>query len=161
MLRDRVRALREANIYEAQRYRHILGPARIEPAMDGSLRARTSFMVARIMHTGETALFATGLYLDRIALEGEASRFVEKTVILDSRQPDTLRATPLEVPGPASPPLRKPAARAHARADPVPMPGARTLRQAAAAIRIGPAARNPHMDVAVARHPTAHVNGGV
>jgi len=95
MLRDRVRALREANIYEAQRYRHILGPARIEPAMDGSLRARTSFMVARIMHTGETALFATGLYLDRIALEGEASRFVEKTVILDSRQIDTLLAIPL------------------------------------------------------------------
>src|SRR5262249_59678864 len=95
MLRDRVGALREANIYEAQRYRHILGPARIEPAMDGSLRARTSFMVARIMHTGETALFATGLYLDRIALEGEASRFVEKTVILDSRQIDTLLAIPL------------------------------------------------------------------
>src|SRR5260370_5946473 len=55
MLRDRVKALREANVYEAQRYRHILGPARIEPAADGSILARTSFMVARIMHTGETA----------------------------------------------------------------------------------------------------------
>jgi anthranilate 1,2-dioxygenase small subunit/terephthalate 1,2-dioxygenase oxygenase component beta subunit len=94
MLRDRVKALREANVYEAQRYRHILGPARIEPAADGSILARTSFMVARIMHTGETALFATGRYLDRVVL-GEAARFAEKTVILDSRQIDTLLAIPL------------------------------------------------------------------
>ena len=95
MLRDRVKALREANIYEAQRYRHMLGPARIEFGADGTLHARTSFMVARIMHTGETALFATGIYRDRIADEGEAARFAERTVILDSRQIDTLLAIPL------------------------------------------------------------------
>ncbi len=95
MLRDRVRALREANVYEAQRYRHILGPARIEPTADGALRARTGFMVARIMHTGETTLFATGCYVDRIVLVGETARFAEKTVILDSRQIDTLLAIPL------------------------------------------------------------------
>lgn len=93
MLRDRVKALREANIYEAQRYRHILGPSRIEPAQDGSVRVRTSFMVARIMHTGETALFATGRYLDRVTLE--TPLFAERTVILDSRQIDTLMAIPL------------------------------------------------------------------
>ena len=29
MLRDRIKALREANVYEAQRYRHILGAPRI------------------------------------------------------------------------------------------------------------------------------------
>ena len=29
MLRDRVKALREANVYEAQRYRHVLGPSRL------------------------------------------------------------------------------------------------------------------------------------
>ena len=95
MLRDRVKALREANIYEAQRYRHMLGPSRIEPAEQGALRARTSFMVARIMHTGETALFATGSYHDRVVLDGETARFAERTVILDSRQIDTLLAIPL------------------------------------------------------------------
>jgi 3-phenylpropionate/cinnamic acid dioxygenase small subunit len=95
MLRDRVKALREANIYEAQRYRHILGPPRIAPAPDGSVRVRTSFLVARVMHTGETALFATGRYLDRVVLTDDAARFAEKTVILDSRQIDTLLAIPL------------------------------------------------------------------
>jgi anthranilate 1,2-dioxygenase small subunit/terephthalate 1,2-dioxygenase oxygenase component beta subunit len=95
MLRDRVKALREANIYEAQRYRHMLGPSRIEPAEGGTLQARTSFMIVRIMHTGETMMFATGSYHDRVVLDGAAARFAERTVILDSRQIDTLLAIPL------------------------------------------------------------------
>ena len=95
MMRDRVKALREANVYEAQRYRHILGPSRLESAEDGSISVRTNFMVARIMHTGETVLFATGRYLDRVVLAGETAHFLEKTVILDSRQIDTLLAIPL------------------------------------------------------------------
>ena len=67
----------------------------IEPAEGGGLRVRTSFMVARIMHTGETTLFATGSYRDRVVLEGGTARFAERTVILDSRQIDTLLAIPL------------------------------------------------------------------
>ena len=112
MLRDRVRALREANVFEAQRYRHLIGPALVEPGPDGgaparageggegaeggALAAQTSFMVARIMHTGETVLFATGRYRDRI-VEGDGGRllFAEKLVILDSRLIDTLLASPL------------------------------------------------------------------
>src|SRR5215467_15782218 len=93
MLRDRVRALREANVYEAQRYRHVIGPPVIEGG-EGSI-ARTSFMVARIMHTGETVLFATGRYHDRVVVEDGAARFAEKLVILDSRLIDTLLAIPL------------------------------------------------------------------
>src|SRR5467141_2185959 len=60
MLRDRVRSLRDANVYEAQRYRHLIGPALIGGHEGGEVRAQTSFMVARIMHTGETSIFATG-----------------------------------------------------------------------------------------------------
>ena len=95
MLRDRVKALREANVYEAQRYRHVLGPPLIEADGGGKLRAQTNFMVARVMHSGETLLFATGRYQDRIVLERGEARFAEKIVILDSRQIDTLLAIPL------------------------------------------------------------------
>jgi anthranilate 1,2-dioxygenase small subunit/terephthalate 1,2-dioxygenase oxygenase component beta subunit len=96
MLRDRVTALREANIYEGQRYRHVLGTPLIAAVETGGLRARTSFMVARVMRTGETMLFATGCYEDRVVLEGpDGARFAEKTVVLDSRQIDTLLAIPL------------------------------------------------------------------
>jgi 3-phenylpropionate/cinnamic acid dioxygenase small subunit len=94
MLRDRVKALREASVYEAQRYRHVLGPPLIEPDGD-KLRAQTNFMVARVMHSGETLLFATGRYQDHIVIDGGEARFAEKIVILDSRQIDTLLAIPL------------------------------------------------------------------
>ena len=96
MLRDRITALREANVYEGQRYRHVLGTPLIAAIEADGLRVRTSFMVARVMRTGETMLFATGCYDDRVVLEGpDGARFAEKTVVLDSRQIDTLLAIPL------------------------------------------------------------------
>lgn len=98
MLRDRVLSLREANIYEAQRYRHIVGLPLVERAADGSLTAQTSFVVVRIMHTGESLLFASGVYRDRIWMPSEADlnpKFAERVVVLDSRQIDTLLAIPL------------------------------------------------------------------
>jgi 3-phenylpropionate/cinnamic acid dioxygenase small subunit len=96
MLRDRVTALREANVYEAQRYRHVLGTPLITAAEADGVRARTSFMAARVMRTGETMLFATGCYEDRVVLDAsDGARFAEKTVVLDSRQIDTLLAIPL------------------------------------------------------------------
>ncbi len=60
-----------------------------------SLRARTPFMVARVMHTGETMLFATGCYEDHVVVGTAEAHFAAKTVILDSRQIDTLLAIPL------------------------------------------------------------------
>jgi len=96
MLRDRVRSLRDANVYEAQRYRHIIGSPLIETGEGRAVHAQTSFMVARIMHTGETTLFATGRYRDHVVLDdGGAASFAEKIVILDSRLIDTLLAIPL------------------------------------------------------------------
>jgi 3-phenylpropionate/cinnamic acid dioxygenase small subunit len=97
MLRDRVRSLRDANVYEAQRYRHVIGAPLIEAGDQRLVKAQTNFIVARVMHSGETVLFATGRYIDRIAFDpvDGSAKFAEKTVILDSRQIDTLLAIPL------------------------------------------------------------------
>jgi 3-phenylpropionate/cinnamic acid dioxygenase small subunit len=95
MLRDRIKALRQANVYEAQRYRHVLSAPRIVSEQGGIVHVRTNFIVARIMHTGETMLFATGRYEDRVSFDGGQPLFAEKSVIIDSRQVDTLLAIPL------------------------------------------------------------------
>jgi anthranilate 1,2-dioxygenase small subunit len=97
MLRDRVQALRHANIYEAQRYRHLVSATLVEPVDAATVRATSNFAVVRTMHTGESMLFASGRYLDRIRLAGEhgAPQFEERVVVLDSRQVDTLLAIPL------------------------------------------------------------------
>src|SRR5262249_37558985 len=95
MLRDRVQSLREANVYESQRYPHVLGTPVVDRIESGAVTARTSFLVVRIMRTGETMLFACGCYHDRIVGSAGKALFAEKTVVLDSRQIDTLLALPL------------------------------------------------------------------
>src|SRR5436309_15605479 len=49
MLADRVMAIRRANIYEAQRYRHIVGPARIDRVDGRVAEPRCNFLAVRIM----------------------------------------------------------------------------------------------------------------
>jgi anthranilate 1,2-dioxygenase small subunit len=97
MLRDRVSALRQANIYEPQRYRHLVSSLLIERIDARTARAVSNFQVVRVMQTGESLLFATGRYLDRVRIEGEGGRaqLEERVVVLDSRAIDTLLAIPL------------------------------------------------------------------
>ena len=95
MLRDRVAALREANIYERQTYRHLIGlPALV--GTEGELtRAETPFLVVRIMRDGTMDLFATGRYLDALMDDAGALRLRERIVVCDSGRFDTLLALPL------------------------------------------------------------------
>ena len=95
MLRDRVAALREANIYERQTYRHLVGLPTVLSDSDGLVRAETSFLVVRIMRDGRMDLFATGRYLDLLVDEGGALRFRERIVVCDNNRFDTLLAIPL------------------------------------------------------------------
>jgi anthranilate 1,2-dioxygenase small subunit len=95
MLVDRVSALREANIYERQSYRHILGQPSILHESEGEVRSETSFLVARILQDGDTDIFATGRYLDCYKIEDGQARLNERTVICDSSRIDTLLALPL------------------------------------------------------------------
>lgn len=94
MLRDRVASLRHANIYEPQRYRHMVSAVLAERLSDSVAKSVSNFMVVRVMENGDTLLFATGRYLDRIALAPEP-RYEERVVICDSRRFDTLLAIPL------------------------------------------------------------------
>ena len=95
MLIDRVTTLRRVLMFEAHRYRHVLGPVRIDRVADGVAEARSNFLAARIMHDGATSLFATGRYLDRIDVRSGPFRFIERTVVLDSPKIDTLLVIPL------------------------------------------------------------------
>ena len=95
MLRDRVSALRHANIYERQSYRHIIGQTSIVSDAEGALRTETPFMVARIMHDGTTDLYSTGVYHDEFAQGVSPLRLRRRIVVCDSSRIDTLLALPL------------------------------------------------------------------
>ena len=93
MLRDRIASLRHANIYEPQRYRHLLSAALLEQESASAVKSIANFLVIRIMENGESVLFASGRYVDCIALP--ELRYEERVVICDSRRFDTLLAIPL------------------------------------------------------------------
>jgi 3-phenylpropionate/cinnamic acid dioxygenase small subunit len=93
MMRDRVQSLRHANIYEPQRYRHMVSAVLVEQESAAIAKSTSNFLVIRVMQDGDTILFASGRYVDRIALG--AMQYEERVVICDSRRFDTLLAIPL------------------------------------------------------------------
>lgn len=95
MLHDRVSALRHANIYERQSYRHILGLPFITNTNPEQVDVETPFMVARIMHDGQTDLFVCGIYRDTFMLNTDILKLKSRRVICDSIRIDTLLAVPL------------------------------------------------------------------
>jgi len=95
MLEDRVAALRDANIYERQTYRHLVGLPAILRETESGIQSETPFLVVRIMRDGTMDLFATGRYMDVLTEEQGALRFRERVVVCDSSRIDTLLAIPL------------------------------------------------------------------
>ena len=95
MLRDRVSALRKANIYERQRYRHIVGLPVVLGETDGAATVETPFLFVRIMRDGTMDVFATGCYRDRVKADNAGElRFVERIAVCDGSRFDTLVAIP-------------------------------------------------------------------
>ena len=95
MLQDCVSALRHANIYERQSYRHILSLPLISSQAPGEVSTETPFLVLRTVRDWATEMFASGLYLDRWRIIGQGAKLIERIVVCDSSTIDTLLTLPL------------------------------------------------------------------
>lgn len=95
MLHDRISSLREANIYEQHRYRHIIGMPLIIKEEDTVIHAETPFLVIRIMRGGQMDIFATGKYVDVLLRADKRMLLRQRIVVCDSVSIDTLLAIPL------------------------------------------------------------------
>ena len=95
MLRDRISAMRTANVFEPHTYCHIVGAASVLESAGAEHRVRSNFTVTRTMSDGAMAVFACGRYLDRVVEDSGRLIFAERTVVLDSRRIDTLLVIPL------------------------------------------------------------------
>ena len=95
MLADRILSLRKANVYERQRYRHLLGLPLVRRRDGEMLTVETGFAVLRIVRGGTTDVFASGRYLDEVVRQGDALKLRRRDVVCDSSRIDTLLAIPL------------------------------------------------------------------
>ena len=61
-----------------------------------TVSVETDYHLARIMREGETMLFSTGKYLDRVtAMPDGTLKFAERLVVFDSKRIDTLLVFPI------------------------------------------------------------------
>ena len=99
MLKDRIVAHREANIFAPHAYRHIIGRAHIYSKNDGVIETHTNYAVYRTwldsVDYGKSGLYSVGEYRDRIVILENEVKFAERTVIADTSRIDSLLVTPL------------------------------------------------------------------
>ncbi len=95
MLRDRVVALRNANIFEQPVYRHCLSG--LEWTGDGAdgYRCQTSYVVINTSAAGESSVFQAGRYLDHVVRTPDGLRFKSKRCVYDTSRVQTLLAYPI------------------------------------------------------------------
>jgi len=96
-LRDRIKSMRLANIYEPQHCRHIVSGVQIVGGdAQGGLQVRSNFLVVRTMGLdGDMKLFATGQCEDLVDVTGAQPLFARRHFKLDSRLVETLMVIPL------------------------------------------------------------------
>ena len=95
MMRDRISALRVANIFEPHTYCHMVGAMKLDETVAGGHRTRSNFTVTRTMADGAMSVFACGRYIDHVVEQAGDLKYRERTVILDSKRIDTLLIIPI------------------------------------------------------------------
>lgn len=95
-MRDRIKSMRIANVYEPQHYRHLATGVQIVGEEAGALALRSNFSVVRTMDlTGNVKVFATGQCRDLVDISSGHVRFRSREFVLDSRVIETLLVIPL------------------------------------------------------------------
>lgn len=99
MLRDRVAAHRQANIYGPHAYRHLISNLRVREEMDGAVIVQATYAVLRTLldpvRYGSTEVYSAGEYHDVLVWVEGRLKVREKTVIVDTCRIDSLLVTPL------------------------------------------------------------------
>ncbi|WP_448510754.1 aromatic-ring-hydroxylating dioxygenase subunit beta [Immundisolibacter sp.] len=95
MLRDRVVALRHANIYAKHYSRHLLSNVNVKGVQDGEVVVQSNYVVLQTLVEGDTKVFNAGKYLDRIVATPDGLRFKRKVVVFDTYRIPNLLVTPL------------------------------------------------------------------
>ncbi len=95
MLRDRVLALRQANIYDIHFDRHLVSNIRVVGFENDVYRVRANYLVVQTSAQGRSAVQSTGEYHDEIVFVDAEPKFKQRRVIPDTFNTDKIVAVPL------------------------------------------------------------------
>jgi anthranilate 1,2-dioxygenase small subunit len=95
MLRDRVHALRHANIFNIHHDCHVIGLVHAEASGPGCISASAAYSLFQSNQDGESRLFSVGRYHFGL-VQSDAGLLIEKAVVVvDTGTIQTLLATPI------------------------------------------------------------------
>ena len=95
MMVDRVRSLREANVYNLHHARHVVTNIEILAAREDGVEVAACYTVYQTDLEGQTRLFSVGQYRDVVDIGGDIPRFREKIAVVDTFNIPNLLAMPL------------------------------------------------------------------
>ncbi len=95
MLRDRIVALRNANVFAPHFYRHLVSNIRVLGETDGVISVQSNYLVMQTLLDGETKIYNAGKYVDQIVREGDSLKFQQKHCVFDTYRIQTLMVTPI------------------------------------------------------------------
>ena len=95
MLRDRIVSLRHANIFSPSIYRHFLSGLQVEPVDADTIDLRCNYLVINSNQIGQSLVYQTGRYFDRVARTPDGWRFARKRAVFDTSRVQTLLAIPI------------------------------------------------------------------
>ena len=84
MLRDRILAIRETQVYEPRSWRHFISGVRVLDADGDTIRARANFLLTEAMSDAEPTVFMVGRYLDTLVRRDGRLLFRERLVVCDN-----------------------------------------------------------------------------
>lgn len=95
MLEDRVTALRHANVYQVQWYRHIISNPVITSEDGETLHVQSNYAVFKTCNDGESTVYNVGRYVDVIVRVNGKLKFKERSAIFDTHKITTLMVIPI------------------------------------------------------------------
>ncbi|MEH6502669.1 MAG: aromatic-ring-hydroxylating dioxygenase subunit beta [Cycloclasticus sp.] len=95
MLNDRVTALRHANVYQVQWYRHIISNPRILSFDGDEIHVQSNYAVFKTCNDGESTVYNVGRYVDVIVRDKGVLKFKERSAIYDTHKITTLMVIPI------------------------------------------------------------------
>lgn len=84
MVRDRVIALRETQVYVPRTWRHFISGVRVTALDGGDIHVRANFLITEAMSDAEPTIFLVGQYLDVLVQEGDDLKFRQHLAVFDN-----------------------------------------------------------------------------
>jgi anthranilate 1,2-dioxygenase small subunit len=95
MMRDRIVALRKANVFEPHTYRHLTSGLQFTGDGPDHVEMQSNYVVIQTLTDGESRVYQAGRYYDHIVRTPQGWRYQRKRAVYDTSRVQTLLVTPV------------------------------------------------------------------